>query len=53
MVSTVVFVVLYGDLGVIFALSCIGAKQAWEKDRYAVMTVIMLVLMLFSNKVGG
>ena len=52
MIKTVVFAVLFGVMGVIFALACIGGKQAWEKDRYAVMATIMFVLMLLSGRFG-
>lgn len=53
MVNPVILTILFGIIGVMFALACIGGKEAWEKDRYAVMAVIMLVLMLISSRLGG
>ena len=53
MAKSVIITVLFGIVGVMFSLACIGGKQAWEKDRYAVMAVIMLVLMLISSRLGA
>lgn len=39
--------IVFGIMGVLFSLACIGEKQSENKELYAILSGILFILLLF------